>query len=88
MSTVNFNLRYYFWTMSGGYFIFGMHTPLIKSFQINQGQWPCDLDYDLFCWKKSFLNFIATGAFVSRSLLSIINIKRFISENELFVLNY
>ena len=33
-SVVNFNMRYNFWTVKGGDFIFGMHTPLMMPFQM------------------------------------------------------
>ena len=33
-SVVNFNLRFYFWTVRDRDFIFGMHTPLMMSLQI------------------------------------------------------
>ena len=34
LSVVNFNLRYNFWTARDRDFIFGMHTPLMKPFQM------------------------------------------------------
>ena len=41
------NLHYKFWTVRDTDFIFGMHTPQTALFQMHQGQWPCDLDFDL-----------------------------------------
>ena len=34
LSVVNFNLRYNFWTVRDGDFIYGMHTPLMTPFQM------------------------------------------------------
>ena len=34
LSVVNFNIRYNFWTVRGRDFIFGMHTPLMMTFQM------------------------------------------------------
>ena len=49
LSVVNFNLRYNFWAVRDGDFIFGMNTPLMMPFQ----KWPCDHDFDLEA-KNSF----------------------------------
>ena len=58
LSVVNFNLRYNFWTVRDRDFIFGMHTPLMKPFQMtprSMNLWPW-LDLEA---KNSFLDFVA-----------------------------
>ena len=47
LSVVNLNLHYNFWLNRDRYFIFRIHTLLKCSFKWHQGQWPCDLDFDL-----------------------------------------
>ena len=68
LSIVNFNIRYNFWTV--GDFIFGLYTQLINkcSFKWHQGEWPCDLDFDLNA-KNCFSNFVATGSIVFHKLM-------------------
>ena len=58
LCVVNFDLRYNFWTVRDRDFIFGVHTPLMTSFQ-----WVCDLDFDLEA-KNNFLDFVAAGGIV------------------------
>ena len=57
LPVVNFNLCNNFWTVRDKDFIFGMHTLLSNNiwcpFKWHQGEWPCDLDFDL-CAKISF----------------------------------
>ena len=60
LSVVTFNLRYNFWTVRDRDFISGMHTPLMMPFKWHQGQWPCDIDFDLEA-KNSFFDFVAAG---------------------------
>ena len=61
LSVNNIYIRYNIWTVGEKDFkfldcILNWWCP----FKWSQGQWPCDLDFDLYA-KKSFLDFVATG---------------------------
>ena len=64
LSVVNFNICYSCWIFRDRDFIFGIHTQLIMLFKKrHQGQWPCDLDFDLKA-KNSVSDFIVAGGIV------------------------
>ena len=44
---INFNIRYNFWTVRDGNFIFGMYTLLMTPFPMAQGKWPRHLDFHI-----------------------------------------
>ena len=53
LSVVNFNLRYNFWTIRDGDFIFGMRTPHIMSFQIKPRSMTLTLTFVLIGYAHS-----------------------------------
>ena len=65
LSVVNFNIHYNLWSV-GRDFIFGTHTELMFSCPLkwHQGQWPCDLYFDIFLLKIAFSEFVASGDIV------------------------
>ena len=69
LSIVNFNIRYNFWTIRDRYFIFGMHTPLMRPCQ-----WPCGFDFDLKAEKNIFLDFVASEGKVFHKHILIFDI--------------
>ena len=71
LSTLTFAITFELKEIKTSYLVCRLHTSLMMPFKLHQGQWTCDLDFDLHA-KNSFLVFVATGGIVFHTFIFLV----------------